>query len=58
MFDTTGIMTNTVLASALSGYGIDFMTGVFIRNMDARSISERGLAEALPISFAKPQFVT
>ncbi len=44
MFDNSSIMTNAVLFSALSGYGIDFMSGAFIRSMDVRGTSDRSLA--------------
>jgi len=44
MFNTTYILTSTVLASALSGYGIDFMSGMYLRTMDTRDKSSRDLA--------------
>lgn len=56
MFNTSYDVTSTVLAAALSGYGIDFMTGTFLRTLNARDTSARSLAEGLYVSFAKPQF--
>lgn len=57
MFDSTNVLTPTVLAAALSGYGIDFMSGYFVKNMDARASSSRTMAENLDVSFSKPVFV-
>lgn len=56
MFDSTNVLTPTVLAAALSGYGIDFMSGYFVKNMDARASSSRTMAENLDVSFSKPIF--
>lgn len=44
MFDTGNALTNAVLASALSGYGIDFMSGTYVKTLDARQQSSRWLA--------------
>lgn len=57
MFDSSNALTGTVLASALSGYGIDFMSGYSIKTMSARNTTNRSLAENLQISFSKPSFI-
>lgn len=41
MFDSTSDLKSIVLSSALSGYGIDFMTGNYIKGVDARAITSR-----------------
>lgn len=57
MFDTSNALTGTVLAAALSGYGIDFMSGNSLKSLRARDTADRMLAENLQISFSKPQFI-
>ncbi len=59
MFNVTNNqLSSTVLAAALSGYGIDFMSGMFLRTLNARQTSSRDWAEKMQVSFTKPVFNT
>jgi len=56
MLDATQMLNPTTLAAALSGYGVDFMTGFNWKKQNARAVTDRMLTQGLFVSFTKPVF--
>ncbi len=42
----------------MSGYGIDFMTGHFIKEVDARLLTSRSDVDNIEVNFKKPVYVS
>jgi hypothetical protein len=53
---STNKLLPSTLSAALSGYGIDFMSGIYLKSMDIRATSNRQLASSIQLSFSNPSF--